>query len=222
MDQALWAILRRNPFFGELPEATAIHVLAGRPPTNYAKGQVVFMRGDRADGFHIVVEGWVKLVRSMPDGTDAVIGVYSVGESLSEAPVLLGGLHQVTAEMASDGRIQRIDARRLIEAVKADETLAFAMLAAASLRLKRLVDQVEELKSLDNVGRLARFLVGLAGGGTGETKVVLPYEKHLIAGRLGMSPESFSRALAKLKAHGVAVDREVVSIKDVDRLAVLA
>ena len=158
----------------------------------------------------------------MPDGTDAVIGVYSVGESLSEAPVLLGGLHQATAEMASDGRIQRIDARRLIEAVKADEALAFAMLAAASLRLRQLVDQVEELKSLDNVGRLARFLIGLAGGGSGAAKVVLPYEKHLIAGRLGMSPESFSRALGKLKAHGVAVDRELVSIKDVDRLAELA
>ncbi len=50
----------------------------------------------------------------------------------------------------------------------------------------------------------------------------MPYEKSLIANRLGMKPESFSRALGKSSEFGVTVDRESVRIRDVDRLAAFA
>ncbi len=50
----------------------------------------------------------------------------------------------------------------------------------------------------------------------------MPYEKSLIASRLGMKPESFSRALGKLSVLGVTVDRESVRIDDVGRLAAFA
>lgn len=218
MDQAIWAILRRNPFFGALPEELARQVVGGRGPTPFAKGQVLFLRGDRADGFQIVIDGWVKLVRQTPDGNDAVIALISAGESLAEAPVLLGGVHNVSAEAVSDGRVQRIDAARIIEAVKGDEKLAYAMLASASMRLRTLVDQVEDLKALDNTQRVARFLASLVKRGERSARIELPYEKNLVAGRLGMTPESFSRALAKLRKLGVTVDRQIVTVDNVERL----
>jgi hypothetical protein len=43
-------------------------------------------------------------------------------------------------------------------------------------------------------------------------KLALPYEKALLANRLGMKPESFSRALARLREFGVVVEREHVVI----------
>lgn len=218
MDSAIWTTLRRNPFFGALPEEQALHVLGGRGPTAFAKGQVLFLRGDRADSFQIIIDGWVKLVRQTPDGNDAVIALISAGESLAEAPVLIGGMHNVSAEAVSDGRVQRIDAGRLIEAVKGDEKLAYAMLASASMRLRALLDQVEELKALDNTERVARFLAGLARRGERSARIELPYEKNLVAGRLGMTPESFSRALAKLRKRGVSVDRQIVTVDNIDRL----
>ena len=49
--------------------------------------------------------------------------------------------------------------------------------------------------------------------------IALPYEKALIANRLGMTPESFSRALARLRDLGVAVEREAVTVQDMARLA---
>ena len=46
----------------------------------------------------------------------------------------------------------------------------------------------------------------------------LPYEKALIANRLGMKPESLSRALTRLRPIGVTVDRDHVLINDISRL----
>ncbi|MBV8444030.1 MAG: helix-turn-helix domain-containing protein, partial [Hyphomicrobiales bacterium] len=57
---------------------------------------------------------------------------------------------------------------------------------------------------------------------SGPARIALPYEKALIANRLGMKPESFSRALGKLGEVGVVVERESVTISDVARLAAFA
>jgi CRP-like cAMP-binding protein len=48
--------------------------------------------------------------------------------------------------------------------------------------------------------------------------VVLPYDKVLIAGRLGMKPESLSRAFARLKDQGVVIRQNLAAIADVGAL----
>ena len=96
------------------------------------------------------------------------------------------------------------------------------MLASVSLHLKRLVDQIEELKARTGPQRLANFLVGLAPVSRGACTIVLPYEKLLIAGRLGMKPESLSRAFQRLQSVGVRIKQGTVAIGDVERLAEFA
>ena len=97
--------------------------------------------------------------------------------------------------------------------------LAFDMLAAASMRPRQLVDEIEQLKARSSPQRIADFFVHQAAELSGPARIALPYEKALIASRLGMKPESFSRALGKLADLGVVVERESVSIADVARLA---
>ena len=48
--------------------------------------------------------------------------------------------------------------------------------------------------------------------------MTLPYDKTLIAGRLGMKPESLSRAFARLRELGVRVKQHHAAIADVGRL----
>ena len=43
---------------------------------------------------------------------------------------------------------------------------------------------------------------------------MLPYDKSLIAGRLGLKPESLSREFAKLRAVGVDVRASTVVVRD--------
>jgi CRP-like cAMP-binding protein len=62
------------------------------------------------------------------------------------------------------------------------------------------------------------FIVNLAGIQRGKAAVSLPYEKHLIANYLGMTPESFSRAMAMLKDIGVSVDNERIHVAEISHL----
>ena len=88
--------------------------------------------------------------------------------------------------------------------------------------MRQLVDEIEQLKAHSAPQRIADFFVRLAGAATGRAQIALPYEKALIASRLGMKPESFSRALLRLTPLGVVVERESVTIADVARLAAFA
>jgi hypothetical protein len=54
--------------------------------------------------------------------------------------------------------------------------------------------------------------------GPGNATFELPFDKSLIARRLGMKPETFSRALAKLRGIGVETQGATVNVEDLDRL----
>src|SRR5690606_9070894 len=62
---------------------------------------------------------------------------------------------------------------------------------------------------------LLQFSTGIEGKGGA---LVFPYDKSLAAARLGMKPETFSRALAQLKLLGVTVSGSKINIQDFSRL----
>jgi len=214
-------VVMRVPLFKAMGPAIS-RAMIDRAPRAYARGEPVFHEGDPADGFFCIIEGWAKLTRLREDGDEVVVAIFSAGETFAEVAMFLGGRYPATCEAASPARILKIDAARLRSAVLAEPQLAFDMLAAASMRLRQLVDELEQLKAHSAPQRIADFFVRLAGAATGRAQIALPYEKALIASRLGMKPESFSRALLRLIPLGVVVERESVTIADVARLAAFA
>jgi CRP-like cAMP-binding protein len=218
MDTADWAIVRRSTMFRTTDEAKLRDIIGDRSPRSHPRGQVLFLQGDHIDCLHLVVSGWVKLYRQTEDGADAIVGIHGRGQSFGETAALLGTPAHATAETISEARILTVDAERLRARLGADPDLAFAMLASASMHLRSMVDELERLKGLPGPRRVAGFLCDLADSDAGSATFDLPYEKSLIAGRLGMTPESFSRALAKLRGRGVTIEREHVRIARVENL----
>ena len=96
------------------------------------------------------------------------------------------------------------------------------MVASISQHMHHLVQQVEQLKAQSGVQRVAEFLASLSLAERGRCALALPYDKLLIAGQLGLKPESLSRAFAKLRTIGVIVDASHVEVKDVAKLRQLA
>lgn len=219
MDPSDWRIVRSTPLFGTVSQEAAQSLIGSQPVSVHRKGETLFRQGEPANSFFVVLGGWVKLYRITPDGNEAVVGVFRRGETFAEAAMFLGGRYPVSAEVVTDARLVRVDGELLRRRIKADPELALSMLASASYHLKALVEQIEHIKLLSAPQRLADFLLRLSPVREGSTTIELPYEKALIANRLGMQPESLSRSLAKLRPLGVSVDREHVSIVDVAVLA---
>ena len=92
------------------------------------------------------------------------------------------------------------------------------MLASTSMHLHQLVMQIEQLKTHTGAQRVAEFFVSIAPCTSGPCTVQLPYDKALLAGKLGLKPESLSRAFNRLKEYGVEIVRDNAIIQDVRRL----
>lgn len=218
MDPSDWKIVRSTPLFGTVSQEVAQSLIGNQPVSVHKKGDTLFRQGEPADSFFVVLGGWVKLYRVTPDGNEAVVGVFRCGETFAEAAMFLGGRYPVSAEVVTNARLIRVDGQLLRRRIKEQPELALSMLASASYHLKYLVEHIEHIKVLSAPQRLAEFLARLSPVKEGSATIELPYEKALLANRLGMKPESLSRALAKLRPLGVSVDREHVSIVDVTLL----
>lgn len=218
MDANDFRIVRATPLFGAMPESAARDFLGVQSVRVYEKGTLLFQQGEPANCFFVVLDGWVKIYRMTPDGSEAVVGVFRRGETFAEAAIFLGGRFPVAAETVTVCRLMRIDGEMLRRRIREQPDLALSMLASASYHLKFLVEQIEQMKVLTAPQRVADFLISLCTSGEGPQTVELPYDKMLLANRLGMKPESLSRALAKLRPLGVTVDRDLVTVSDMHGL----
>ncbi len=208
-------IARRSLLLSAAPEHVVDKVLREARVCSYQRGETVFLQGDQATAIYIVVAGWVKLYRVAPSGAEAVVGVFTKGRSFGEAVAFRTDVYPVAAEAVTDCSLIRIEADSLLRQIRESPEIALSILSATFAHLNGLVAQVEGLKAQTGVQRIAEFLLDLAPCSSGACEVTLPYDKVLLAGRLGMKPESLSRAFAKLRDHGVTVRQSLASIADV-------
>ena len=151
---------------------------------------IVFRQGDPAASFFIVVDGWVKLYHITASGKEAVIYVFTKGESIAQAVAFTGQSYPAAAEAVSDARIVRIPAAHVIKCIRDTPDVAIAMIASTSFHLHHLLEQVAQLKVQSAVQRVAEFLVSLCPSGKGPFAIALTYDKVFIARPQGIKPES--------------------------------
>tara|TARA_R110000772_G_scaffold264038_1_gene384214 strand:+ start:7086 stop:7832 length:747 start_codon:yes stop_codon:yes gene_type:complete len=211
-------IVRGQPLFSNLPEGMFERLTENVQPRAYPKGRMIFQRGDPADYFYVVLEGWVKVFRHTPDGDEALLNIFSGGDMFAEAAAFMGAGYPASAEVVDDCRLIALESKRFISTVQEHPNIALSMLASMSRHLHHLIYEVERLKTRTASQRLIEFLLRRCRAEKGPCVVELPYDKNLIAARLGMQPESLSRLLNRFREFGVITEQNAVHIEDVARL----
>lgn len=212
------ALLARLPLFDGLSGSALRDLLADAWVQGFTRNASLFLQGDPAERFYVVLEGWVKLFRCTEQGEETVLAVFAAGESFAEAAIFDKAVYPVSATVVEDSRLVVIPSGPFLRQFQAHSEYALKMMAAMSRHLHRLVMQVERLTLRSSTERLAEYLVRLCPRQSGAVVVDLPMGKALIAGRLGMQPETLSRSLAKLRSLGVVSNGTQVSIADVAAL----
>ncbi|RLK03524.1 CRP-like cAMP-binding protein [Ruegeria conchae] len=213
--EAQKAIARQSLLLRSLPEQHVETLLSHAIWRQYDRGETIFLQEETAQAIHVVLAGWVKLFRMTPTGAEAVVSVFTRGDSFGEAVALRNVPYPVSAEAVSACDVMHIPSPILISLMKEDPEIGISILAATFTHLHSLVAQLEQLKAQTGAQRVAEFLLNLCDTDAGECEVSLPYDKMLIAGRLGMKPESLSRAFSRLKAVGVKINRNHAVISDI-------
>lgn len=182
------------------------------------KGATLFGEGDEAEFVHVLLSGRVGLTATGPEGQTTVVEIFPEGEIFVAPAAILRLPYLVTARLATDSRVLMIPAETFRRALAEEPRLALAMVEVLARHWRLLVTQIKDLKLRPAAQRLAGGLVDLAETGSGAATVELPVERRLLAQRLGMTPESLSRAFHTLRPLGVASRGRMVRLDDIASL----
>jgi CRP-like cAMP-binding protein len=212
------AAVGRIPVFQELPKGAVTKLLGDALVRAVPRSTLLFNQGDVADRFYVVLAGKVKLFTATPQGGEGVVNVISAGGSFGEAAMFASRCFPVNAEAVENSHLVVIRAGSFLRELERNRKLAVRILSAMARRQNYLLRQIGELKLKSPVQRLGSFILALTDVTTGSAHVRLPSDKGLIAGEIGITPESLSRALAVLRGLGVECRRRDVAISDVRAL----
>ncbi len=199
-----------------MPKSSAKTLVAGAKPVAIKSGKVVFHEGDPARYVYIVLAGLLKLYRIDTSGNEAIVAIQRPGNCIATALAFGDNRYPVACAALEDSRYLAIKCDAIRETLMGSQDTIGAVLATTYAHLHELVDQVAQLKASSTQKRVARFLMALCDQPHGQAQFQLPYDKVVIAGVLGMTPETLSRVFGKLKEHGVRVDGKNVNILRVE------
>ncbi len=208
---------------GFAPEqGAARHLAAIGSLRTVPAGHTLFSEGEEARGIYEVTHGTVRLCKLLPDGRRQIVGFLSAGQILGLAPE---GLYVFTAEAITPVKTRhypRATLERLIDDVPG---FARRLLAVASHELQTAQEQMLLLGRKSAAERVASFLLQIADrSDDGSEEVEIPMTRIDIADYLGLTIETVSRTLSKLRQDRlIALTRSNrVKIRDRDELEQLA
>lgn len=220
LDNRTAEFMRNLTFFSGLPEANMNAFMNSAVVRTHEKGAGLFHQGDAAENFFVIISGWVKLYRNTAEGEEALVGLFTRGDVFGEAALFPLSTYPLSAQAVEETRILAIPATVLKTQAQKNPEITTRMLASLSREMVNLQRHSEQMAIMNAPQRVACLLLQLSSymvgkGGT----MTFPYDKSLAAAKLGMKPETFSRALSQLKPHGVVARGPEIEIDSFARLA---
>ena len=215
------AFIANLPMFREMRAEELDRIAAATLPVHAQKGESIVHCGDACTGFHVVVYGQVKLGFNSPQGVEKVVEIVQPGQSFGEALMFLDEPYIVFAQALSDTMLLHVAKHAVFDELARDPHFSRRMLSGLSRRLHGLVRDVEAYSLRSSQERVIGYLLADAveGAGSEPTEVRLTPGKSVIASRLNMTPEHFSRILHELASAGlIEVNGRAVRIPDLERL----
>ncbi len=180
------------------------------------RGEALFDEGDVATAFYAVLEGRVKIVRTLAGGAEDLVAEAAI-YSLQRYPAACVAL--------DDALLVRVPAAEFTALLLRRADIALAVMHGYSRRLRAFVETIGILSSHDVKVRLARWLIASlrAAPASSAAVVELSGTRRDLAAHLGTVPETLSRAFSALRAAAL-IDpaRDSVRILDLPALRRLA
>jgi CRP/FNR family transcriptional regulator, dissimilatory nitrate respiration regulator len=200
-------ILRRIYLFSGVPEGDLEALAQMAVSKAFSRQDPIFWEGREAEGFYILLSGYVKLVKSSTDGKEYILRLVGPGETFAEAAVFSDAAYPATAMALEDCRTLFFPKSAFLRHLAASPNLARNMLATLSRLNLHLTRQLEDLSLKEVSARLARYLLERCREMHGRIEKGLMFElpttKTHLAAYLGTISETLSRTLSRLKSEGI-------------------
>jgi CRP/FNR family transcriptional regulator, dissimilatory nitrate respiration regulator len=202
------ALLTHIPLFEGLGPEEITRMAQSSREIHARKGDILFHKGDACNGFHLLVYGQIKLAFTSQQGNEKVVEILQQGQSFGEAIMFMEKPYIVFAQALTDSLLLHVSKAAVFAELERDPRLCRKMLASMAIRLHTLMNDVESYSLHSGkeriIGYLLRELAEEDQHGT-DVAVTLPTNKGVIASRLNLTQEHFSRILHELTELGLIV-----------------
>ncbi len=206
--------LRRCFLFARLDDALLERIAKRAVRVRLAEGESLFEQGDPATRFYLVHSGQIKLYRLSPQGNEKVIEIVTPGSTFAEALMFLDRpKYPVGAQALQPAELISIDAVDFASMLRGSVETCFLLMGDMSQRLRGLLREIDELSLHSATCRVAAYLTQNAPPDSDVFD--LPYAKQVLASRLSVKPETFSRIIKSLSDSGaIAISGSRIEIRD--------
>lgn len=212
-------ILRRHHLFSQLPEKVFQDVCALANLKRLSCHATLMHQGDPAKRFFLLVSGQIKLHRVTGEGQENLVEIIHAGQTFAEALLFSQArLYPVSATALKDSVLVSIEGAHYRSALEDQPKICLAILASMSIHLHQRLKDIDTLTLANASRRVINFLFQERDPVNGQ--IVLQVSKRLVASKLGIQPETFSRILHRLVEGGlIAMERRNISILAEEDLA---
>jgi CRP-like cAMP-binding protein len=217
-------ILRQIPLFQALDEKQLKGVLKSCQVLSLAAKSSLFERGSAASHFYLLKSGQIKLFCLSEEGDEKVIEIINPSETFAEAIMFMPKqIYPVCAETLKNSEIYSFDMKQFRGLLENSNETCFRLLATMARQLHSRISDIDNLTLHNATYRLVVYLLGeLPENAVALSNIHLDATKVIIASRLSIKPETFSRILLRLsKQDLIEVHGNDVTLLDVDGLRAL-
>ena len=212
------AALKQSHLFASLTDVQLDRVYRNSEIIRLDEGQVLFHQQQKVDNFYLVMAGKVKLFRVSPDGQEKIIELAPPGQVFAEALMFVDQpAYPVSAAALVASEVLGIDCKKFKAMLWDSPETCFLLLGAMSQRLRQLVHEIDTLTMHTGACRVAAWLIQNKPDDQNELELDIP--KNVLAARLSIKPETFSRIIKSMKDDGIIhVEGNHVVVLDDDKL----
>ncbi|TVP13271.1 Crp/Fnr family transcriptional regulator [Shewanella sp. KCT] len=220
-DPQIKACIHKHHLFSALGEEELCRLLGQAAKITLAAHENLFYQGDLAKRFYLVIQGHLQLYRTSLQGQDKVIEVVREGRTFAEALMFSRqASYPVSAQAVSHCTLVSFDSEGYLAMLRGNPDACIAIMAEMSVRLRKDINEVELLSVQNAQSRLLLFLLrNMQKIGDNQGRVELDIPKRVLASRLSIQPETFSRLMKKMVTEGIIGEsRGAIDIKDLGKL----
>jgi len=173
---------------------------------SFSKGEFVFCNGDQCAGLYLLVIGQIKISIISVLGDEKVISIVQSGQIFGDAMMFMESRLSISAQALVASSVFYIPKSIIYEELEINSRLLKKMLYRMAICLHQCMNDLESYTMCSGKQRIIEFLlreISVVDFERNIATVYLPANKGVLASRLNLTQEHFSRILQDLSLEGL-------------------
>ncbi|WP_159084513.1 Crp/Fnr family transcriptional regulator [Dongshaea marina] len=205
--------------FRDLSEQELEILLIPSQIKHFSESAMLLMEGSRPEFICVLLSGQARIYRADENGNEAVTRMLQAGETMFENVLFDERPSAVNGQVIREAEILFIPARAVHKLLEQSQAFAKNLIQILAERTNQMMHRVEQVAIHTASYRLGAYLLGtMKQQQVIDGSFTLQFDKSMIAKYLGMTPETFSRAIANLRKQGIEVLQQQIVLTEPDAL----